>query len=55
MMKLVIHTSKRKRKKQRNTIKNTRFKNHQKVSLLVKVLEEFFRSPILVLAYKRKL
>jgi hypothetical protein len=36
-------------------MKNTRFMNNKKFSLLVKVLELFFRHPILVLEYKEKL
>jgi hypothetical protein len=42
-------------KKKKETIKNTRFRNHRKFSLLVKVLELFLTCPILVLAYKQKL
>jgi hypothetical protein len=34
----------------RNPIKNTRFRNNRKFSLLLKVLEFFLRCPILVLA-----
>jgi hypothetical protein len=49
MKKLIIQEIKR------NTRKNTRFRNHKKFSLLVKVLDLFHRCPILVLAYTQKL
>jgi hypothetical protein len=51
----VNNTRIRKKKKKRNTIKNTRFWNHKNFSLLVKVLELFLTCPILVLAFKWKL
>jgi hypothetical protein len=48
MVKLIILE----KKKKTNKIKNTRFRNYKKFSLLMKVLELFLRCPILVLAYK---
>jgi hypothetical protein len=41
------------KKKKPNKI--TRFRNHRKFSLLVKVLKFFLRCPVLVLAYRWKL
>jgi hypothetical protein len=39
----------------KTTMKNIRYGNNKKLSLLVKVMELFLRRSILVLAYKREL
>jgi hypothetical protein len=50
MVKLIVQKKKKKHNK-----KKTRFRNYKNFSLLVKVLELFFRCPILVLAYNQEL
>jgi hypothetical protein len=50
-MKLIIQEKKTTREKKMNT----RYRNNKKFSPLVKVLELFFRHPILVLTYKWEL